>query len=516
MTVRLLWLFTGLMQIALPQSATQATRDTCEIRGRITDKETGLAIPDAIVYLNKIDGKTTLTARADEEGLYQFTELPPGQYMGHVEAGEFRATHVGTSIAPARVLLLKPGDVRPDVNVAMERARAITVRVVDDEGEPLAGLRVSLNSMDSGRDFNPGWQRLTDDRGRLRIFRLPPGRYIACAEPGGGSFTATAGPLRRERLLRTCFPSAASAGEAEPIRLDRSDIDELEIRMRRGRTFTITGTVLDSSGNVASEVMVSFNRFERGGSSGSAITVSNGRFTVANVPPGDYAIEASIGGTERPDQRRDLEEAFVPVHVDSADVADMTVTMSKAVVVAGRVTLEDALPKMPRDPGYAAILVNARLVGDRLPGGGGIRGALVGDDRVFYLDRMFGRRRLEVVNIPRGWYVKSIQYEGKEITNTAAEFTGSRDPSRLEIILSSRGGVVSGRIVDDRGSAAPRAARVILFPANPELWENNEVAGVNVPATARSNSDRNVPESIYLVCLRHLAAASRIERSATI
>jgi hypothetical protein len=145
--------------------------------------------------------------------------------------------------------------------------------------------------------------------------------------------------------------------------------------------------------------------------------------------------------------------------------------MAKAVVVAGRVTLENGQPTIPRDPGSALLRVRARLSGDRLRSEGGSRDAPVGyGDRVFYLGRMFGTRTLEVLNVPRGWYVKSIQYEGKDITNTPVEFTGSRDPSRLEIVLSNRGGVVSGRVVDDREEAAS-GARVILFPANPEQWE---------------------------------------------
>ena len=481
MTLPSLWLSIALLQTASPALAPQATGDTCQIRGRITDKETGLPVPGAVVRLNTVGGKTALTTRADEEGLYQFTNLAPGQYMGLVEAGEFRASHVGAPLVP-RPLLLKSGEVRSDVNVALERGRAITVRVVDDEGEPLAGVRISVTSANSGYDFNPGWRRLTDDRGRLRIFKLPPGRYIACAEPGMGSFAANSGPVRRERLLRTCFPSAATAAQGEPVRLEQSDIEDLEIRMRRGRTFTITGTVLDSLGAVASDAVVSFNRFERNSSSGTGVAVKNGRFSIANVAPGEYAIEASIGGTERPEHRRDREEALVPVHIDSADVTDMVVTMAKAVVVAGRVTLEEPMPNLPRDPGYGPMLVYARMAGDRLPGLGGARSAAVGDDRVFYLDRMFGRRKLEVLNVPRGWYVKSIQYEGKEITHTPAEFTGSRDPSRLEIILSSRGAVVTGRVVDERGEPAP-GARVILFPANPELWEMRQVAGINVAAT---------------------------------
>jgi protocatechuate 3,4-dioxygenase beta subunit len=474
-----LFLLLGIVLQIAP--APPATEPMCEIRGRVTDKETGQPIARAVVRISPDSGKTRLTTRTDDEGLYRFIDLTPGAYLGSVEPAAFSATHIGTSIGPGRILLLKPGDVRSDVNVALERSRAITVRVVDEDGEPLAGLRISITSTDGGRDFNAGWLRQTDDRGRLRVFKLPPGRYIACAEPAASSNFSISGPVRHERLLRTCYPSAATSAEAEPITLRQSDIEDLEIRMRRGRTFTITGTVVDSSGAASPDAMVSFNRFERNGSSGTVIQVKNGRFTVTNVAPGGYAIQASIGGTERPEQRRDLEEAFVPVHIESSDVTDLVVTMTKAVVVAGRIRLEQPMPRVPRDPGYGPILISARLVGHQLLGSAGFRGASVGDDSVFYLDRMFGTRKLEVFNVPRGWYLKSILYEGKDIIDTPTEFKASRDPSRLEVILSNRGAVVSGRVVDEGGETA-RRIRVILFPANPEQWDERHVLGINVSA----------------------------------
>lgn len=324
---------------------------------------------------------------------------------------------------------------------------------------------------------------VTDDRGRIRLYNLPPGRYIVCAETGPGAVSDAAGPAGRERFLRTCYPSAVGAAPAEPVQLERSDIEDLEIRMRRGRTFTVSGTVLDSSGTPASGAMVGFSQFTRNSSSSGGVRVEgDGRFTVANVEPGDYAIEASVGGPHRPEQRRELEEAYTPVHVGSSDVADVVVSMAKAVEVAGRITLEDPALPLPRTPGYAPPLIHARLAGDRLPGSGSMRGGHAGDDRVFYLDRMFGQRTLEVANVPRGWYVKSIQYEGKEIIDVATEFKASRDPSRLEIVLSTRGAVVSGRVVDERGEAV-RGARVVLFPANPARWGWYELMSVGVSSS---------------------------------
>ena len=91
----------------------------CEIRGRITDKETGQPIARAVVHITTDSGKTRLTTRTDDEGLYRFSNLAPGAYTGSVEPAALSATHIGTSIGPARILLLKSGDVRSDVNVAL-------------------------------------------------------------------------------------------------------------------------------------------------------------------------------------------------------------------------------------------------------------------------------------------------------------------------------------------------------------------------------------------------------------
>src|SRR6185436_19688788 len=88
----------------------------------------------------------------------------------------------------------------------------------------------------------------TDDRGRMRIPGLMPGRYVVCADTWDIGGTETVKNPVRERLLRTCYPSAANEADAEPIVVGSRPVEEIEIRMRRGRTFTISGIVLDAAG----------------------------------------------------------------------------------------------------------------------------------------------------------------------------------------------------------------------------------------------------------------------------
>jgi protocatechuate 3,4-dioxygenase beta subunit len=461
----------ALAQAAEPPLAPRPSSDTCEIRGRVTDKETGRGVARALVRLHKTGESDDLMTGTDDEGKYEFKALAPGRYSGIVDAGQFRTTYISAPLVPSEsmgrpFIVLREGE-KADINVALQRALAITIRVVNEWGEPLAGVGVSAYSEPDANGFHRSMSRGTDDRGRVRLFGIEPGRYTVCAASNYISSSADASHVPRERFLRTCYPSAAIEAQAEVVAVERSDIEGLEIRMRRGPTFTISGTVLDASGAKAPGAFVSFAQFDRNSSSsvGSPLD-GEGRFTIVNVPPGEYAIEASIGGPDHPEDRRALERGFQPVRVDASDIEGFVLTMAKAVDVTGRVVSEDPAVPLQRPAGYAPLLVLARPAGEQLPMGEGMESAVAGDDRVFVLTGIFGRRMIDVANVPRGWYVKSIRYQGEEIIDVPTEFKTGQDPSELQVILSTHGAVVSGRVLDDRGDPVG-GARIFLLPPDP-------------------------------------------------
>jgi protocatechuate 3,4-dioxygenase beta subunit len=477
------WLALALFQVADKVASADARRGTCEIHGRVTDRESGLPMARAVVFLSIEGGQSNQSTRTDENGRYEFTALTAGTYRGSVQAGEFRATHLIEVLRGEdgrSAIVLKDGEVRKDVNVALPRGLALTVRVIDEWGEPLSGIRVTLTRADTGRSNNSHWMRATDDRGMLRLYRLEPGRYIVCAERNQLSLASSADSSRRETVLRTCYPSAASEAQAEPVLLNRADVEGLEIRMRRGRTFRISGTVVDASGTPSSLVMLNLNQYERGASFGRGVPVgADGRFTIAGIQPGDYALKASLGGKDRPEHRRDQEVAYQTVRVESSDVDGVVLALTRTVNVAGRVVFEDQaqqLPK-PRGPG---LFVQARLAGDQLPGSGSAISSYPGDG-AFTIEGVFGRRTLEVFNVPPGWFVKSIRYKDKEIIDVPTEFKAGTDPMELEIILSTRGATVVGRVVDDSGNPA-KGVRVVLVPVNPARRNSYEPFSAAVAA----------------------------------
>ena len=459
----------ALQTVAGPTSSPQSEAHA-EIRGRVTDSATGAPVAGALVHVRRSGSDDAVMARTDGNGRYALTELRPGAYHGGVEAGVFRGTYLGEVLRDAAgrmELALKAGQVLDAVDVRLRRAAAINVRVVDEHGLPLSGLRVGARLVDTGRDAGIGWHRTTDDRGRLRLYGLVPGRYVVCADTGMLGTSAGSPSPAADQFLTTCYPSATEEAQAQPITPAQADGEEFQITMRRGRVVTVSGVVLDAAG-VPARAMLSLTHFTQSGSASRGIVVApDGRFRIDNVPPGTYAIQGELGGPDRPGDRRPHQSGFLPVRVDSADVADLVVQLTATTSVAGQVTFEDLAGPAPNAPG-SGLGVWTRLADDQQPGGGAVDSALVAGDGTFTLERIFGRRLLEVINVPRGWYTKSIRYGNADVAGTAIDFTTAGD-SPIEIVLSRRGATIDGRVVDGQGRAVRRAL-VMVITTDQSQW----------------------------------------------
>jgi hypothetical protein len=464
--------------LPLAQTPPAAGAETASIRGRITDKVSGEPIARAVVSASPADSQSRATATlADADGRYAFPMLVPGRYFIRAEPPLFGARYVGTAYtgtaSPNMIMTLKSGEERTSIDIALQRAYAITGRVVDVDGEPAA--RVRIVTRPNGRR---GPDRETDDLGRFRIFGLLPGRYTVCSE-----FISTVSMQVRSELeqpVTTCYPSAPSSAEGRPVEVKSADVDGIEIRLLRTRTFTVSGTVLDSNGKPAENAQVALDKHIAGGSSSTGISGGpDGRFVMRNIAPGDYTINARIGGPYRPAERRELEVASVPITVGSADV-DVVLTMSRTATIPGRIVFEGAATPPPRDPGYGPMIVSARFP-DGVERSSVRTITAVDDGMTFQLPDMFGPRVLDVVNIPSGWVLKSITYRGKDVIDAVADLQSGGEVGTIEVVMHNRGAVVIGRVVDD--GAKPVRARVVMIPADRVRW-----LGLYGPVTALSSA----------------------------
>ena len=132
--------------------------------------------------------------------------------MKQVEAGryEFFASHIGymeqqyqakgTEQDEGAMLSLTSGQTVDDAVFRLIRAGVITGKVVDDAGEPMMGVNVSVlhKPTEEERDEEgPRGKKLemtmvsggqTDDRGEFRVFNLKPGEYYVKAVETGESW----------------------------------------------------------------------------------------------------------------------------------------------------------------------------------------------------------------------------------------------------------------------------------------------------------------------------------------
>lgn len=471
-----------------------ATRDNTErprmgtavIRGRVVEQDTGQPVARATISLSgsvaaqRSPRDGPVQTQTDVDGRYEFTLLPAGDYVIYVTAGELRATHLPQAYGESRPpqagrfprpqpIKLADGEIREDANVALWRAFAIEGRVVNEFGEPMAGVYLQVRAASTGRQVGMSgpYSFSSDDRGAYRVYGLAPGSYTVCASTRGGVPSSEG---LEERYVETCHPSALTEANAQPVTVISGDIAGVDIRLQRSRTYTVSGTALDSKGAPLQRGQVSLMRIDRYGSSGSGLEVRpDGRFVARGLAPGEYAIQADTwrrsGPMDVPDPDREV--ALLPFRIDGFDIDGLVVATSRVATVAGRLVFEDAAP--PNRTSGMQVLASPERSRARV----GIMGppprAQVQDDLTFQLSGLSGPTLITVSGAPENWIVKSVRYRGEDITDVPADFTGGREGDRLEIVLTNRGARVSGTVTDDRGNPFNEGL-VVLLPADRARW----------------------------------------------
>jgi len=166
------------------------------VLGRVIEVGTDAPVGGAIVTLTghfDAAGKPaapTLGVRATElppvvnvmttaDGYFVFRNLPAGMFTAAI-----RALGYMNSDFPPTLIEIRDSQKPTEVQFRVWRFAAIGGRVVDEHGEPVAGILVSaLRRVSTGGDVMlsraGAGLALTDDRGEYRIAQLPPGDYTA-------------------------------------------------------------------------------------------------------------------------------------------------------------------------------------------------------------------------------------------------------------------------------------------------------------------------------------------------
>ena len=456
---------------------------TASIRGRVVNPQ-GTPVAGASVQAYGSDGRTTTGVESDARGRYAIERLEAGDYRVRAFKRGFMGGRSGQAQSAIDFLLsdsepadamvaLRSGQAADGVDVTMVRGSAITGTILDEFGEPMQGVAVhafELRVM-GGRmralavAAARGVPGRTDDRGQYRLFGLPAGTYLVQAAPRD-ALTATSG------YVPQFHPGTPIIDLATPTKLAAdSTATAVDVTLRPAPVRRIRGMLLDPDGKPV-RATLTLKASERSHALQlepvTAYANADGTFAFNNISPGEYVVQALATGRTGPSAIVAVARHFVaaPVTVAGDDPPPLQLKLSLGATLMGRVVYE-GIPEPPR-LGVELQTVSADF--DRSPMmSGGSTGFILAPDQTFEYRGVFGPNFLTAQPKNPDWIVKSITYQGQDLSDSAFDFGSTETFRDIEVVVSAAGAEVRGRVTDDR-AVAVRDSAVLIFPTDRSKW----------------------------------------------
>jgi hypothetical protein len=501
-------LITALLGVSL---LAQAPPTTGSISGRVIDADTKLPLGGV-----QVGSRETGRVATDADGRYVLRNVAAGPASVWVQ--ETNGGYTNMTLTPPRKVVVAGGRETSGVDFRTRLDARISGRVVDENGEPLQGIRVSFieRTYPDGRTvFGPGELSarflrtvVTDDRGAYELSdNIFAGHryYILAQEPKLYASALSDVPVdpgsRRRVLVPTYYPNASSLETAVavvPRSLEhRSDVN---IRMRRAPNLCLEATL--NAGATPSRMRFGIQDEQvpvespqasgvppLGGESGD-----NGRIRVCGLYPGRFRIL-----TGQPTASNAV-TAFVgemPVTITNVDLSGLNVTTRPPVTVFGEVAWDKPLADVSRNP-IVRMRFNPGFIGPStqasIPG----EFSFPALPTMAYSLSVFPQAQPGLVLTPdASLYVKDITYGG-----TSVLYGGIRPgdgSSRLRVVVGNDAGSIGITAARVDGKPAQFAA-ILLLPAIART-EAELAATLRSAMTDESGSSQiaTVPPGLYYV-----------------
>jgi hypothetical protein len=304
----------------------------------------------------------------------------------------------------------------------------------------------------------------------------------------GGDMVASASgalpivsPDGRLFAYRTAFYADASTPvEASIVSLTSGDERAgADFQLRLTPTVRVSGVAIGSEGPVANlpvrlvvpgDRIMSDTEFDVA----TSITTADGRFSFYGVPPGQFLLRAQKmpmpGFAPAPGSPSDAPLfAAMNLPVDTTEIEDLTVRLSEALTISGRVEFESqkgaAAPAAPKGAGLMLLPADGQTPNILALG----RPTPIGSDGTFRREGIVpGRYFFNLVSVPAPWQVKGATLDGRDVYDRPLEIrTG--DLANVVVTLTDQLAQLSG-IVSAPVSFTSAEAVVILFPADYRTW----------------------------------------------
>lgn len=453
---------------------TPPQKGTAVLRGTVVAMDTGTPLRRVQVRAMTNDGQDNRAATTDDQGRFELTELRGGRYTitankaGYV-ALQYGQRRPGERGAPVE---LNAGQTIDKIVMALPRGGVIAGRITDDAGEPLVGVQVqAMRYM-----FGPGGRRLqpamnmnmsgppnrTDDQGAFRIYGLPPGDYYVHATmPPAMGMMMGGGRLAGDELgfAPTYYPGTPSRSDAEPIAVAvGQEIAGLVFGLAPTRLARVSGRVVGSQGKTPGFLTAIPDDGVMGGGMNGAQIEPDGTFELPGVPPGRYVLRVQRG-------RDDELVGTATITVAGLDLSGVTITMQRPGLLSGRIEFEGGAPADVRASQVRVFLAPADPMASRIFMSGPPE---VADDFTFRGRGAMGPTLIRASG-PSGWYLKAVQFDGQDVTDTPVTLSAGQSVDGVRVLLTRTRTTLSGAVHDDRGNVVVDAT-VVVFPFDDTRW----------------------------------------------
>jgi protocatechuate 3,4-dioxygenase beta subunit len=495
------------------------------LSGVVTNDETpARALRHAIVTATAAEIASPRQVVTDDDGRFAFPDLPPGRYSLVAEKAGYVKTYYGSKRPgrpPGTPVAVLAGQPAPSVVIRVLRGAVIAGTVRDQFGMPVSSSQVSVKQsvVVSGRRRMidvpnvPVPLATTDDKGRYRIYGLPPGEYtVFCSGAGssyvgvretnsadvdavlrelraGGRASGPPGPPSEPRQVLFAggyLPGVPDAESAQLVTLaageERTGAD---IVTRPLRSLRVEGIALGPGGTPMRNVMVAVVNTADDTVLGHAGVISpgaDGRFVLPAVPPGRYAIagRAAENGTgEGASMPYFADAEFV---VNDQDVSGIVLQFERGVSITGRVVppagaaaADVARVRLGMTPvdSYASF-VPARVIGSTQP------------DGTFIFDGIGpGKWRVTAAALPTGWSLRSAVVAGRDTLDVPLDVRPGQPIANLTVTMTNRPTELTGTVSDAAGQPTSQYS-MVGFSTDRSLWLT---APRRVSGAARLSSD---------------------------
>jgi hypothetical protein len=275
----------------------------------------------------------------------------------------------------------------------------------------------------------------------------------------------------------TYFPGTGNVAEAQRVTIALGQEQSgVNFALLPVKTVRVAGQALSSMGTPLANAMIALNPADPsapimvGPLGGNARTRNDGTFTINNVVPGSYVLNAmngrpgQFGGGPFGGANLEMEVAMLPVTVGTEDLTGVVVVTGPGGTLSGTVAVaQGSAGKLPLD----SIQINSQALQPER--GLFARPARVAADGTFRATNLFGPRLIRVLGLPPTWTLKSIVVGGVDVTDSAIDFRSGAEIKDAQIILTDRVTEVTGQAATGDGVPA-RDYTVVVFPDDETKW----------------------------------------------